>query len=74
VTPARDKDGKIKRDPAKRRAFMKSNPCPVTGQTTGACPGWEVHHVVPLYQGGTDEPSNMQWLTDEEHKERHRDL
>jgi len=29
--------------------------------------GYEVHHVVPLSEGGTDTPDNMILLTEEEH-------
>ena len=52
-----------KRNPANRRAFHSSNPCPSTGKTSGPCPGYHVDHVVPLACGGSDKPSNMQWLT-----------
>ena len=41
--------------------FMKSNPCPSTNRTRGACPGYVVDHVVPLKRGGVDKPNNMQW-------------
>lgn len=41
--------------------FRKSNPCPVTGKTTGACPGWVVDHGMPLCAGGADAPYNMFW-------------
>ena len=59
----RDSHGRIKRDPKARKAFMKSNPCPSTGKTSGACPGYVVDHVKPLKRGGADAPSNMQWQT-----------
>ena len=51
-----------KRDPAQRRRFYAANPCPVTGKTSGPCPGYHVDHIVPLACGGSDSPSNMQWL------------
>jgi hypothetical protein len=51
------------RDVAARRAFQSSHPCPATGRSTGACPGYVVDHVVPLKRGGADKPENMQWQT-----------
>ena len=56
------------RDPAVPREFQRLNPCPSTGRTSGACPGWERDHVVPLCRGGADTVGNMQWLTIEAHK------
>lgn len=44
-------------------AFKKLQPCPATGQTHGACPGYVIDHVVALCAGGSDEPANMQWQT-----------
>lgn len=55
--------GKIPRSSQARHDFMKSNPCPSTGRTSGACPGFVVDHVVPLKRGGADNPGNMQWQT-----------
>ena len=49
------------RDPAQVRAFRRDHPCPATGKTTGACPGYVVDHPWPLCAGGPDEPSNMRW-------------
>ena len=60
---ARDSHGRIKRRPQARRDFQKSHPCPSTGRTSGACPGYVVDHVRPLKRGGADAPSNMQWQT-----------
>jgi len=59
----RDAHGKIARDPHAKEAFRKSHPCPATGKTYGACPGWVVDHVHALKHGGADDPSNMQWQT-----------
>lgn len=59
----RDANGRIKRNPAARRESQRQNPCPATGKTTGACPGYVVDHVVALKRGGADQPSNMQRLT-----------
>ena len=54
-----------KRSKASRDAFTKKYPCPSTGTTSGACPGYVVDHVTPLKRGGADDPSNMQWQTKE---------
>jgi hypothetical protein len=58
---ARDNHGKIKRSPTAKRDFQRSNPCPSTGRTAGACPGYVIDHQVALKRGGADEPGNMQW-------------
>jgi len=59
----RDSHGKIKRSKAARAEFMRSHPCPSTGKTSGACPGYVVDHVNALECGGADSPLNMQWQT-----------
>ena len=64
-TPARNADGSIKRSTAVLNAFKRAHPCPATGLTTGACPGWAVDHVIPLVACGCDSVSNMQWLKNE---------
>lgn len=61
------------RDASARRAFVRENPCPLTGKTKGACPGWDVDHIVPLCAGGADHPKNMQWIEKEPHKEKTRE-
>jgi hypothetical protein len=45
------------------REFQREHPCPSTGGTTGACPGYWKDHIVPLACGGPDAVSNMQWQT-----------
>jgi len=56
------------RSPSARAAFVKANPCPTTGNTRGACPGYVVDHIEPLCAGGADHASNMQWQTAAEGK------
>ena len=72
TTCERDANGRIKRNPAARRAFQRSNPCPATRRTTGACPGYIVDHIIPLKRGAADEPANMQWQTPAEAKAKDR--
>lgn len=61
-------DAQIKRDRSQVRAFRAENPCPATGLKRGACPGYHVDHVIALCAGGDDRPSNMQWITKEDHR------
>jgi hypothetical protein len=51
------------RSRAVAREFQREHPCPSTGLTTGACPGYWKDHIVPLACGGPDAVSNMQWQT-----------
>lgn len=51
-----------------RASFMRHHPCPATGLPRGACPGYEVDHIIPLKCKGADSPLNMQWLTVQEHR------
>lgn len=60
--PSRTADGSIKRSAAMLAAFRRIHPCPVTGLTSGSCPGWSIDHVIPLACGGCDSVSNAQWL------------
>ena len=46
-----------------KHEFQLAHPCPATGRTSGACPGYVKDHIVPLACGGPDAPSNMQWQT-----------
>ena len=45
------------------REFQREHPCPSTGKTSGACPGYRKDHIKPLACGGSDAVSNMQWQT-----------
>ena len=45
-------------------------PCPSTGKSSGARPGYVIDHVESLKRGGADAPSKMQWQTKEQAKEK----
>lgn len=51
------------RSAAEVLAFKRHNPCPATGERRGACPGYQLDHVMPLCAGGADKVENMQWLS-----------
>tara|TARA_R110002111_G_scaffold262735_1_gene340534 strand:- start:1221 stop:1901 length:681 start_codon:yes stop_codon:yes gene_type:complete len=54
----------VKRSETNKREFLKSkgyNEIPY---------GYEIDHIKPLSEGGTDDPSNMQLLTVEQHKRK----
>lgn len=57
----RDSHGKIARSQQAKSDFKHQKPCPSTGKSTGACPGYVIDHVVALKRGGADAPSNIQW-------------
>lgn len=70
---ARSRDpvtGRIERSHAARRDFRQARPCPSTGRRSGACPGYQIDHAVPLKCGGADAPLNMQWLTVQMHAQK----
>jgi hypothetical protein len=46
-----------------KREFQLAHPCPATGRTSGACPGYVKDHVLPLACGGPDAVANLQWQT-----------
>lgn len=58
----RNANGTIHRSSAVISAFRKVHPCPSSGQVTGACPGWQINHVIPLACGGRDAVDNMGWF------------
>jgi hypothetical protein len=60
------------RSKALRAEFVRLNPCPANGATSGPCPGYQVDHREALICGGRDELGNLQWLTVAEHKEKTR--
>ena len=51
------------RSRAVTREFQREHPCPSTGLTTGACPGYWKDHIKALSCGGPDAVWNMQWQT-----------
>lgn len=61
--PLRDARGRIARSRPAVTLFRRAHPCPASGATRGACPGYVVDHVVPLKRCGADDPINMQWQT-----------
>ena len=64
--PLRDDTGRIVRSSWSRVQFRAATPCPLTGETIGACPGFVVDHVIPLCACGPDYAHNMQWQTKED--------
>lgn len=58
----RNADGSIYRRYDVLRAFRNLYACPSTGLHTGACPGWQMDHVVPLAVGGCDSVSNLAYM------------
>jgi len=46
---------------AAKREFQREHPCPSTGRTSGACPGYVKDHIVPLACLGPDTAANLQW-------------
>jgi hypothetical protein len=68
----RDSHGHIKRSEQAKDQFKKSHPCPSTGKSSGACPGYVIDHKQALKHGGADAPYNMQWQTEAEAKQKDR--
>jgi len=55
---------KVKRSQSAKKAYLKSH------GYKKAPKGYHVDHIVPLSQGGKDEPSNMQLLSKSDHKKK----
>jgi hypothetical protein len=49
------------RSRAIKQEFQRHHPCPSTGRTTGACPGYAKDYIVPFACGGPDTVANLQW-------------
>lgn len=56
-------DARTQRSQAAKSQFKAMQPCPSTGRSKGACPGYVIDHITPLACGGADAPYNMQWQT-----------
>lgn len=69
-TVQRGRNGRIKRSSGAKHWFEREHPCPSTGRSSGRCPGYVVDHVKPLECGGADAPSNMQWQTASQAKQK----
>lgn len=52
----------VKRSETNKRIFLKSNGYSEIPN------GYQIDHIIPLSEGGSDDPSNMQLLTIEQHK------
>ena len=55
-----------------KHEFQRQHPCPSTGRTTGACPGFVKDHVIPLACGGPDSVANLQWQTTAAARDKNR--
>lgn len=66
----RDSHGRIIRSQQAKNDFKRQHPCPSTGKSRGACPGYVIDHVQALKHGGADAASNMQWQTKEAAKQK----
>src|SRR5580704_5827944 len=60
------------RSPEVTREFQQEHPCPSTGRTSGACPGYRKDHIKPLACGGPDAVSNLLWQTIREARAKDR--
>lgn len=55
--------GKVAPSAAAVKEFREKHPCPTSGHSWGACPGYVVNHIKPPCKGGLDVPANLQWQT-----------
>jgi hypothetical protein len=69
-TCERTPSGKIKRNSEAKIQFKQNKPCPSTCSTQGGYNGYVIDQVKPLKRGGDDTPSNMQWQTKEQAKQK----
>lgn len=55
---------KVYRDYKAVNDFKRTHPKPNDGRA------YDIDHIKPLSQGGADKPSNMQWISVEEHRRK----
>ena len=65
----RTPSGRIRRNLAARRAFIRQHPCPATSWPCGT---YVIDHIVPLKRGGTDVQSNVQSQNVEDARAKYR--
>jgi hypothetical protein len=65
-------EAKEVRSASVKREFQLTHPCPATGRTNGACPGYVKDHIKALKCGGPDAVSNMQWQTTADAKSKNK--
>lgn len=63
-------DARAKRSQSAKTEFKREHPCPATGSSKGPCKGYVIDHKKALACGGADAPSNMQWQTVHEAKDK----
>ena len=54
-------DAHVNRSMSAKRAFARDVACPATGLHKLPCKGFVIDHVKPIFCGGLDNKSNMQW-------------
>jgi hypothetical protein len=62
--------GKVAPSAAAVHEFREKHPCPTSGHSWGACPGYVVNHIKPPCKGGLDVAANLQWQTHTEANRR----
>ena len=70
VLATTDTNAEYHRSQKSKAIFKYLHPCPATNRNKGSCPGYIIDHIKPLSCGGADDPSNMQWQTKAEAKDK----